>query len=123
MILRIILICITIPESIFQTIIKATKCGSPTKQGTILTTLALVLLFSAPTVHAEVSNAELLAKLESMQQQIDDLKLQLAQTQDQTDQTDAKVEAVAEVMESAPHRSLKPVKRPLEDTANFITTI
>jgi hypothetical protein len=72
------------------------------KTGTILTTLALVLLFSAPTVHAEVSNAELLARLESMQQQIDDLKLQLAQTQDQTDQTDAKVEAVAEVMESAP---------------------
>ena len=72
------------------------------KTGTILTTLALVLLLSAPTVHAEVSNAELLARLESMQQQIDDLKLQLAQTQDQTDQTDAKVEAVAEVMESAP---------------------
>jgi len=72
------------------------------KSGTILTTLALVLLISAPTVHAEVSNAELLARLESMQQQIDDLKLQLAQTQDQTDQTDAKVEAVAEVMESAP---------------------
>ena len=37
-----------------------------------------------------------------MQQQIDDLRLELAQTKDQTDQTDAKVEAVAEVMESAP---------------------
>ncbi|MDX2427076.1 MAG: porin [Xanthomonadales bacterium] len=70
--------------------------------GTIFITLVLVLLLTAPTVHAEVSNAELLARLESMQQQIDELKLQLAQTQDQTDQTDAKVEAVAEVMESAP---------------------
>ena len=72
------------------------------KTGTIFSTLVLVLLLTAPTVHAEVSNAELLARLESMQQQIDELKLQLAQTQDQTDQTDAKVEAVAEVMESAP---------------------
>ena len=49
-----------------------------------------------------MSNAELLAKLESMQQQIDELKLQIAQTEDKTDETDAKVEAVAEVMESAP---------------------
>ena len=72
------------------------------KPGTILITIALVLLLSAPTVQAEVSNDELLARLESMQQQIDDLKLELAQTKDQTDQTDAKVEAVAEVMESAP---------------------
>ena len=72
------------------------------KPGTILITIALVLLLSPPTVHAEVSNAELLARLESMQQQIDDLRLELAQTKDQTDQTDAKVEAVAEVMESAP---------------------
>lgn len=72
------------------------------KPGTILITIALVLLLSVPTVQAEVSNDELLARLESMQQQIDDLKLELAQTKDQTDQTDAKVEAVAEVMESAP---------------------
>jgi len=80
------------------------------KTGTILTTLGLVLFLSAPTVHAEVSNAELLARLESMQQQIDDLKLQLAQTQDQTDQTDAKVEAVAEVMESAPQQVVETSK-------------
>jgi len=72
------------------------------KAGMILITLATVLLISAPTVHAEVSNAELLARLESMQQQIDDLKLELAQTKNQTDETDAKVEAVAEVMEAAP---------------------
>jgi len=72
------------------------------KPGTILITIALVLLLSVPTVQAEVSNDELLARLESMQQQIDDLRLELAQTKDQTDQTDAKVEAVAEVMESAP---------------------
>ena len=68
----------------------------------MLITTALVLALCTTTVQAEVSNAELLARLESMQQQIDELKLELAQTKDQTDETDAKVEAVAEVMESAP---------------------
>jgi len=70
------------------------------KPGTIITTIALVLLLNIPVAHAQVSNAELLAKLESMQQQIDDLKRQLEQTQEKTDETDAKVEAVAEVMEA-----------------------
>ena len=72
------------------------------KPGTLIVTIALVFLLNIPSSHAEVSNAELLARLESMQQQIDDLKLQLAQTQDKTDETDAKVEAVAEVVDSAP---------------------
>ena len=72
------------------------------KPGMMLITTALVLALCTTTVQAEVSNAELLARLESMQQQIDELKLELAQTKDQTDETDAKVEAVAEVMESAP---------------------
>lgn len=72
------------------------------KPGTLLTTLVLVFLLNIPSAHAQVSNAELLEKLESMQQQIDELKLQLAENQEKTNETDAKVEAVAEVMESAP---------------------
>ena len=72
------------------------------KPVTILVTAALVFLLNIPTTHAQVSNAELLAKLESMQQQIDELKLQLAENEEKTNETDAKVEAVAEVMESAP---------------------
>ncbi|HEY5776824.1 MAG TPA: porin [Xanthomonadales bacterium] len=67
---------------------------------TIIATIAVVFLLNAPTTHAQVSNAELLAKLESMQQQIDELKRQLDQTQEKTDETDAKLEAVAEVMET-----------------------
>ena len=77
------------------------------KPGTLLTTLVLVFLLTIPNAHAQVSNAELLAKLESMQQQIDELKLQLAENQEKTNETDAKVEAVAEVMESAPPQVTK----------------
>ena len=50
------------------------------KPGMMLITTALVLALCTTTVQAEVSNAELLARLESMQQQIDELKLELAQT-------------------------------------------
>ena len=60
----------------------------------------LVWVLASQTIYAQDSNAELLAKLESMQQQIDELRQQLAQTQNQTVETDAKVEAVAEVIES-----------------------
>ena len=70
------------------------------KPATVLGTLALVLLLSSPVIHAQDSNTALLAKLESMQQQIDELRAQLAETQNQGDETDAKVEAVAEVIES-----------------------
>jgi uncharacterized coiled-coil protein SlyX len=63
--------------------------------------LALVFSLGIPTSQAQVSNAELLEKLESMQQQIDELKRQLAENEEKTNETDAKVEAVAEVMESA----------------------
>lgn len=70
------------------------------KPGTIIGTIALVLLLNSPATRAQVSNAELLAKLESMQQQIDDLRRQLEQTREKTDETEAKVEAVAEVMEA-----------------------
>ena len=72
------------------------------KPGTLLVTMVFVFLLGISGAHAQVSNAELLEKLESMQQQIDELKLQLAENQEKTDETDAKVEAVAEVMESAP---------------------
>ena len=67
---------------------------------TIIPTIALIFLLSSPEIQAQVSNAELLQKLESMQQQIDDLKRQIAENQEKTEETDAKVEAVAEVMES-----------------------
>jgi len=73
----------------------------------LVVTITLVLLLSAPTTHAQVSNAELLAKLESMQQQIDELKRQIAENEEKTNETDAKVEAVAEVMESAPLQAAK----------------
>jgi len=71
------------------------------KPWTLLTTMALIFFLSAPSAHAQVSNAELLEKLESMQQQIDELKRQIAENEEKTNETDAKVEAVAEVMESA----------------------
>ncbi len=72
------------------------------KPGTLFTTLVLVFLLNIPSAHAQVSNAELLEKLESMQLQIDELKRQIAENEEKTNETDAKVEAVAEVMESAP---------------------
>ncbi len=66
----------------------------------LISMIALVFLVTSPVIHAQDSNAELLAKLESMQQQIDELRAQLARTQDQGVETDAKIEAVAEVIES-----------------------
>lgn len=62
-------------------------------------TMLVCLLASSPVV-AQDSNADLMAKLDFLQQQIDELKQQLAQTQNQTIETDAKLEAVAEVIES-----------------------
>jgi hypothetical protein len=70
------------------------------KPGNIPGILALVCLLASPVTYAQESNADLLAKLESMQQQIDALRAQLEQTQNQAVETDAKVEAVAEVIES-----------------------
>ncbi len=70
--------------------------------GRILGILALVFLLASPAIHAQDSNADLIAKLEFLQQQIDELKQQMKQTQDQTVETDAKLEAVAEVIESGP---------------------
>lgn len=69
---------------------------------TIIASIASLFLLNISNANAQVSNEELLIKLESMQQQIDDLKRQLAENQQMTEETDAKVEAVAEVMESAP---------------------
>lgn len=70
--------------------------------GRILGILALVFLLASPAIHAQDSNADLIAKLEFLQQQIDELKQQMKQTQNQTVETDAKLEAVAEVIESGP---------------------
>jgi hypothetical protein len=72
---------------------------TPKTVGVLCATTLACLLSSTPTM-AQNSNAELLEKLDSLQQQIDELKLQLAETQTQTVETDAKVEAVAEVIES-----------------------
>jgi len=66
----------------------------------MVSTATLICLLAGPVAHAQESNAELLAKLDYLQQQIDELKQQLAQTQNQTVETDAKVEAVVEVVES-----------------------
>jgi hypothetical protein len=70
------------------------------KPGRLLSAMALVCLLASPNIYAQESNTELLAKLEFLQQQIDELKQQLEKTQNQTVETDAKVEAVAEVIES-----------------------
>jgi hypothetical protein len=68
----------------------------------------LFSLLLSPAVLAQEDNAELLARLEMMQQQIDELRQQLQQTQNQGKETDAKVEAVAEVVETSA------VQQPLE---------
>ena len=80
------------------------------KPRTQLTTMALIFFLGIPSAQAQVSNAELLEKLESMQQQIDELKRQIAENEEKTNETDAKVEAVAEVMESAPPQVAKASK-------------
>lgn len=72
------------------------------KPSAVCCAVILVCLLASSPIQAQDSNAELLAKLESLQQQIDELKQQLAQTQTQTVETDAKVEAVAEAIETAP---------------------
>ena len=67
----------------------------------VIAVTALTLALVSPAVQAEPSNAELLEKMELMQQQIDELKLLLEITQYQGIESDAKVVAVAEVMESS----------------------
>ncbi len=66
----------------------------------VLSVIAFILLLVSPGTHAHDNNEELLGQLESLQQQINDLRNQLQQNQTQTAETDAKVEAVAEVIES-----------------------
>lgn len=62
----------------------------------------LFLTLTSPAIYAQESNAELLAKIEAMQQQIDALKQLVLANQNQTAEADAKIEAVAEMVESAP---------------------
>ena len=66
----------------------------------MLSLTTLVCLLASPITYAQENNADLVAKLEFLQQQIDELKHQLIQTQNQTVETDAKVEAVVDVVES-----------------------
>ena len=80
------------------------------KPGRMLSAIALVCLLASPNIFAQESNAELLTKLEFLQQQIDELKQQLEKTQDQAVETDAKVEAVAEVMETGSLQATEPRK-------------
>jgi hypothetical protein len=68
--------------------------------GRVLSVIPFILLLVSPGTHAHDNNEELLGQLESLQQQINDLRSQLQQNQTQTAETDAKVEAVAEVIES-----------------------
>jgi len=66
----------------------------------MLSAAMLFCLLTSPIIHAQENNAEILAKLDFLQQQIDELKQQLVQNQNQTIETDAKVEAVVEVVEA-----------------------
>ena len=68
----------------------------------ILRTATLFCILVSPAVYAQESNAELLAKIEAMQQQIDALKQLVLANQDQAEEADAKIEAVAEMVETAP---------------------
>lgn len=79
----------------------------PNKLLTMLATITAMAFLNTPSALAQISNAELLEKLDSMQQQIDDLRRQLAEAQEKTTETDAKVEAVAEAVESAPLQTEK----------------
>ena len=80
------------------------------KPKSLLSAIALVCLLASPNTFAQESNAEILAKLEFLQQQIDELKQQLDQTQTQAVETDAKVEAVAEVIETGSLQTAEPRK-------------
>lgn len=80
------------------------------KPGTVIAAITAILLLNTPSALAQVSNAELLEKLDSMQQQIDELRRQLAEAQEKSTETDAKVEAVAEAIESTPPQAEKASK-------------
>ena len=103
MLLRLILICIRMLSMFSSLTNKGPLVMRVTDKfrwvvyaGLLLGTLAV------PTTQAADSDTDLATKLESLQRQIDELKSQLAQTQNQTVETDAKIEAVAEVIDSQP---------------------
>ncbi len=66
----------------------------------LLGTGMLVFLLASSTTFAQGDNTELLATLASLQQQIDELRQQLDQSRQQGVATEAKVEAVAEVIDA-----------------------
>jgi hypothetical protein len=76
----------------------------------LLSAVTLVCLLASQPLYADATNAELLEMMKSMQQQIDELKLQLAQTQSKTVETEEKVEAVAEVIDSGSALAAEPRK-------------
>ena len=73
------------------------RFGDKFARGLCVVAMTGVLL--SPVAHAQEGNAELLEKLDFLQQQIDELRQQLEQTKNQADETDARVEAVAEVID------------------------
>jgi len=68
----------------------------------LISTLLLALFLTSPISRASDGHDGLSARLEFLQQQITELQRQLAQTRAQTNKTDTRVEAVAELMESQP---------------------
>ena len=64
--------------------------------------MMLAFLLASQGTYAQESNAELLEKLEFLQQQIDELKQKLEQTENKGIETEAKIEAVADVLEASP---------------------
>jgi len=71
-------------------------------------TAMLIGLLLSPAIIAQESDSELLSRLESLQHQIDELKRELEQTRNQTTQTEARVDAVADVIESQPQQQYAP---------------
>jgi len=61
-----------------------------------------IALMTVPVARAQQSDAELLARLNEMQQQIEVLKQQVAEAQGLSRENDARLEAVAEVVETRP---------------------
>ena len=64
--------------------------------------MILAFLLASQSTYSQESNAELLEKLEFLQLQIDELKQKLEQTENKGIETEAKIEAVADVLEASP---------------------
>jgi len=69
--------------------------------------MSLGVLLSPPVI-AQQNDTDLLARLELLQHQIDELEHELEQTRNQTTETEAKVDAVADAIESQPQQQFTP---------------